>query len=282
MNRKPSIVLDANITAAIQDKIEQGEEKLANGVELPLSDADKSVVVYRKFEGTDPSVTDVIHHGEWVEETIVSDRVNVYGDSLNNGNEKRNIQEDDGIILRFQGTTNGEIAIDTKSGRMLTEEQQELEEEAMGIQYPTFRRWEFRLVSAKLTDGPERRMKLHQTYEERKNDEQSSMLSSMDKVFKAMFERFGDQSDKTGEIPVISEDGAIELLMSQYSGDQIRAMIDMKEIDQEHTDQIVASSSEPEPTEDDSEIQKLVSEGVLEEASPAPKKKGRPRGKKNA
>ena len=70
--------------------------------------------------------------------------------------------------------------------------------------------------------------------------------------------------------------------MSQYSGDQIRAMIDMKEIDQEHTDQIVASSSEPEPTEDDSEIQKLVSEGVLEEASPAPKKKGRPRGKKNA
>ena len=180
MNRKPSIVLDANITAAIQDKIEQGEEKLANGVELPLSDADKSVVVYRKFEGTDPSVTDVIHHGEWVEETIVSDRVNVYGDSLNNGNEKRNIQEDDGIILRFQGTPNGEIAIDTKAGRMLTEEQQELEEEAMGIQYPTFRRWEFRLVSAKLTDGPERRMKLHQTYEERKNDEQSSMLSSMD------------------------------------------------------------------------------------------------------
>ena len=184
--------------------------------------------------------------------------------------------------MRFQGTPNGEIAIDTKSGRMLTEEQQELEEEAMGIQYPTFRRWEFRLISAKLTDGPERRMKLHQTYEERKNDEQSSMLSSMDKVFKTMFERFGDQSDKTGEIPIISEDGAIELLMSQYSGDQIRAMVDMKEVEEEHTDQIVASSSEPEPTEDDSEIQKLVSEGVLEEASPAPKKKGRPRGKKNA
>ena len=276
MNRKPSVVLDTNLTAALQEKLEHGEEKLANGIELPLSDADKNTVVYRKFEGTDPSVTDVIHHSTWTEETIVSNRVNVYGDNLNNASENRNIQEDDGIILRFEGTPNGEVAIDTRSGRMLTEEQQELEEEAMGASYPMFKRWEFRLASAKLTDGPERRMKLHQTYEERKNDEQSSMLSSMDKVFKTMFERFDGQAGETGQIPVLSEDGAIELLMSLYSGDQVKAMVDMKELQQEHTEQIMASSSEPEPSED-KEVVKLVEEGILEEAAPASTKRGRPR-----
>jgi len=276
MNRKPSVVLDTNLTAALQEKLEHGEEKLANGIELPLSDADKNTVVYRKFEGTDPSVTDVIHHSTWTEETIVSNRVNVYGDNLNNASENRNIQEDDGVILRFEGTPNGEVAIDTRSGRMLTEEQQELEEEAMGASYPMFKRWEFRLASAKLTDGPERRMKLHQTYEERKNDEQSSMLSSMDKVFKTMFERFDGQAGETGQIPVLSEDGAIELLMSQYSGDQVKAMVDMKELQQEHTEQIMASSSEPEPSED-KEVVKLVEEGILEEAAPASTKRGRPR-----
>jgi hypothetical protein len=276
MNRKPSVVLDANLTTVLQEKLDQGEEKLSNGIELPLSDADKNTVVYRKFEGTDPSVTDVIHHGTWTEETIVSNRVNVYGDNLNNGSETRNIQEDDGIILRFEGTSNGEVAIDTRSGRMLTEEQQELEEEAMGINYPMFKRWEFRLTSAKLTDGPERRMKLHQTYEERKNDEQSSMLSSMDKVFKTMFDRFDGQAGETGQIPVLSEDGAIELLMSQYSGDQVKAMVDMKELQQEHTEQIMASSSEPEPSED-KEVVKLVEEGILEEVTPVSTKRGRPR-----
>jgi hypothetical protein len=276
MNRKPSVVLDANLTTVLQEKLDQGEEKLSNGIELPLSDADKNTVVYRKFEGTDPSVTDVIHHSTWTEETIVSNRVNVYGDNLNNGSETRNIQEDDGIILRFEGTPNGEVAIDTRSGRMLTEEQQELEEEAMGINYPMFKRWEFRLTSAKLTDGPERRMKLHQTYEERKNDEQSSMLSSMDKVFKTMFDRFDGQAGETGQIPVLSEDGAIELLMSQYSGDQVKAMVDMKELQQEHTEQIMASSSEPEPSED-KEVVKLVEEGILEEVTPVSTKRGRPR-----
>jgi hypothetical protein len=276
MNRKPSVVLDANLTTVLQEKLDQGEEKLSNGIELPLSDADKNTVVYRKFEGTDPSVTDVIHHSTWTEETIVSNRVNVYGDNLNNGSETRNLQEDDGIILRFEGTSNGEVAIDTRSGRMLTEEQQELEEEAMGINYPMFKRWEFRLTSAKLTDGPERRMKLHQTYEERKNDEQSSMLSSMDKVFKTMFDRFDGQAGETGQIPVLSEDGAIELLMSQYSGDQVKAMVDMKELQQEHTEQIMASSSEPEPSED-KEVVKLVEEGILEEVTPVSTKRGRPR-----
>ncbi len=276
MNRKPSIVLDTNLTAALEEELKTTDANLANGIELPLSKSDKDTVIYRKFEGTDPSVTDVIHHGTWIEETVVHDRVSVYGDNLNNGSDPRGVHEDDGLILRFEGTPSGEVAIDTKTGRMLTEEQQEMEEEALGIQYPTFRRWEFRLVSAKLTDGPERRMKLHQTYEERKNDEQSSMLSSMDKVFKAMFERFDGESGATGNVPVLSEDGAIELLMTQYSGDQIKAMVDMKEIDQEHTDQIVAASSEPEASED-KEMAELVEAGVLEESNSAPKKRGRPK-----
>ena len=102
------------------------------------------------------------------------------------------------------------------------------------------------------------------------------MLSSMDKVFKAMFERFDGESGATGNVPVLSEDGAIELLMTQYSGDQIKAMVDMKEIDQEHTDQIVAASSEPEASED-KEIAELVEAGVLEESNSAPKKRGRPK-----
>jgi|TARA_R110000764_G_scaffold123286_3_gene210876 hypothetical protein len=282
MNRKPSIILDTNLSSAMEEKLKTTDSNLANGIDIPLTPADKSVVVYRKFEGVDPSVTDVIHHGEWLEETVVHNNISVFGNNLNNSTETRGINEDDGVILRFIGKPNGEIAMDTKTGRMLTEEQQELEEEALGIQYPTFKRWEFRLDSAKLTDGPERRMKLHQTYEERKNDEQSSMLSNMDRVFKTMFDRFDGESGKTGEMPVLSEDGAIELLMTQYSGDQIKAMVDMKEVDQEHTEQIMESSAMPEAVEEDSDMAKLVADGILEETKSTPKKRGRPRGSANA
>ena len=282
MNRKPSIILDTNLSSAMEEKLKTTDSNLADGIDIPLTPADKSVVVYRKFEGVDPSVTDVIHHGEWLEETVVHSNVSVFGNNLNNSTETRGIHEDDGVILRFIGTPNGEIAMDTKTGRMLTEEQQELEEEALGIQYPTFKRWEFRLDSAKLTDGPERRMKLHQTYEERKNDEQSSMLSNMDRVFKTMFDRFDGESVKTGERPVLSEDGAIDLLMTQYSGDQIKAMVDMKEVDQEHTEQIMESSAMPEAVEEDSDMAKLVADGILEETKSTPKKRGRPRGSANA
>ena len=282
MNRKPSIILDTNLSSAMEEKLKTTDSNLANGIDIPLTPADKSVVVYRKFEGVDPSVTDVIHHGEWLEETVVHNNISVFGNNLNNSTETRGINEDDGVILRFIGKPNGEIAMDTKTGRMLTEEQQELEEEALGIQYPTFKRWEFRLDSAKLTDGPERRMKLHQTYEERKNDEQSSMLSSMDRVFKTMFDRFDGESVKTGERPVLSEDGAIDLLMTQYSGDQIKAMVDMKEVDQEHTEQIMESSAMPEAVEEDSDMAKLVADGILEETKSTPKKRGRPRGSANA
>ena len=282
MNRKPSIILDTNLSSAMEEKLKTTDSNLANGIDIPLTPADKSVVVYRKFEGVDPSVTDVIHHGEWLEETVVHNNISVFGNNLNNSTETRGINEDDGVILRFIGKPNGEIAMDTKTGRMLTEEQQELEEEALGIQYPTFKRWEFRLDSAKLTDGPERRMKLHQTYEERKNDEQSSMLSNMDRVFKTMFDRFDGESVKTGERPVLSEDGAIELLMTQYSGDQIKAMVDMKEVDQEHTEQIMESSAMPEAVEEDSDMAKLVADGILEETKSTPKKRGRPRGSANA
>ena len=282
MNRKPSIILDTNLSSAMEEKLKTTDSNLADGIDIPLTPADKSVVVYRKFEGVDPSVTDVIHHGEWLEETVVHNNISVFGNNLNNSTESRGINEDDGVILRFIGTPNGEIAMDTKTGRMLSEEQQELEEEALGIQYPTFKRWEFRLDSAKLTDGPERRMKLHQTYEERKNDEQSSMLSSMDRVFKTMFDRFDGESVKTGEMPVLSEDGAIELLMTQYSGDQIKAMVDMKEVDQEHTEQIMESSAMPEAVEEDSDMAKLVADGILEETKSTPKKRGRPRGSANA
>ena len=282
MNRKPSIILDTNLSSAMEEKLKTTDSNLADGIDIPLTPADKSVVVYRKFEGVDPSVTDVIHHGEWLEETVVHNNISVFGNNLNNSTETRGINEDDGVILRFIGTPNGEIAMDTKTGRMLSEEQQELEEEALGIQYPTFKRWEFRLDSAKLTDGPERRMKLHQTYEERKNDEQSSMLSNMDRVFKTMFDRFDGESGKTGEMPVLSEDGAIELLMTQYSGDQIKAMVDMKEVDQEHTEQIMESSAMPEAVEEDSDMAKLVADGILEETKSTPKKRGRPRGSANA
>jgi|TARA_R110000823_G_scaffold59388_2_gene142661 hypothetical protein len=282
MNRKPSIILDTNLSSAMEEKLKTTDSNLADGIDIPLTPADKSVVVYRKFEGVDPSVTDVIHHGEWLEETVVHNNISVFGNNLNNSTETRGINEDDGVILRFIGTPNGEIAMDTKTGRMLSEEQQELEEEALGIQYPTFKRWEFRLDSAKLTDGPERRMKLHQTYEERKNDEQSSMLSNMDRVFKTMFDRFDGESVKTGERPVLSEDGAIELLMTQYSGDQIKAMVDMKEVDQEHTEQIMESSAMPEAVEEDSDMAKLVADGILEETKSTPKKRGRPRGSANA
>ena len=282
MNRKPSIILDTNLSSAMEEKLKTTDSNLADGIDIPLTPADKSVVVYRKFEGVDPSVTDVIHHGEWLEETVVHNNISVFGNNLNNSTETRGINEDDGVILRFIGTPNGEIAMDTKTGRMLSEEQQELEEEALGIQYPTFKRWEFRLDSAKLTDGPERRMKLHQAYEERKNDEQSSMLSNMDRVFKTMFDRFDGESVKTGERPVLSEDGAIELLMTQYSGDQIKAMVDMKEVDQEHTEQIMESSAMPEAVEEDSDMAKLVADGILEETKSAPKKRGRPRGSANA
>jgi hypothetical protein len=59
-------------------------------------------------------------------------------------------------------------------------------------------------------------------------------------------------------------------------------MVDMKEVDQEHTEQIVESSAAPEAEEDEG-MAKLVADGILEETNvePISKKRGRPRGKQN-
>jgi len=56
----------------------------------------------------------------------------------------------------------------------------------------------------------------------------------------------------------------------------------MKEVDQEHTEQIMESSAMPEAVEEDSDMAKLVADGILEETKSAPKKRGRPRGSANA
>lgn len=152
---------------------------LADGVDLPLPPSAAITPVFTKIESTNPEFCDTVHEDEWVIELTAHDKVTKDGET--------GVSESDGIILRFEGRRVDDVAIDLRSRRMYSEADAALQEEIMETQLPRYRRWDFFLTRALLTDGPARAERQHRSQEEREAEASTKLADSISTSFvKAM------------------------------------------------------------------------------------------------
>ena len=240
MNRanRARLTLDAKLPEQIANQAKRDAKLLSSGIDMPLSESDKKRVIFSKYEARDASISDTNHGPRWHIQTGVHPNLAKF---LEDGT-KGAITEDDGLIIDFVGTPTAEVAIDLRSGRVLSDEDAELEEETLGKVYPRYARYDFFIDRIQLTDGPERRLKLQESVEEQRNRDQSDLISTMTEVFKQFGKNMGQApnvpQDEDGTIVAVSspQDMIEQLQMTGLSIDQIKAQLDIADDTNEPAD----------------------------------------------
>ena len=193
-------------------------------------------------------LTDTIHHGEWHIQTVAHEKLSLLGRI--NDEEEVGITEDDGIILDFKGTPAAEIAIDMRSNRIMTDTEAESEEETLGVEYPRFTRFDFRLEKVTITDGPSRRQKLVQSADQERMEGETNMFATMEKFFGRMM---GMQTSMAAAQAGKDFDPSkfFSEAVADMTPEQIEAQAQMKEIEEE-----------------DAELDKAIESGKVVEFEP--------------
>lgn len=219
-----SLILDGNIPASQQMRVDNGEILLQDGVSLALSQADKKKVIYSKLESTNPEATDMMHpNGEWRECGVSHHMVSLIG---NEEREELGMTMDDGVMMWFLGTAEEEVAIDPITRRVLPLEDAEQEEELSGQHYPRYIRFDFRLEEAKITDGPERRISLHDDAEKQRAKSESATNNKLGAVLEGILEKMNGMGEPA---PVVDGGDPLDtLIASGMNMDQIKAAMEMK------------------------------------------------------
>ena len=207
-------------------------EGIEEGLEMPLSKSDQKKIVYTKYESTSSMVSDTKHTTEWKHQVTAHPRVSVAG-----GDEEGGVNIDDGVILSFEGEYAGVYAQNPDTKLYIAEEEVEDMEESTGRSFGRFARWDFYLVSAILTDGPERRERLAKAAEDKARDSETAMMSSMEKFFGKMLDRMGPQLSDPSQVKQLLENETIEALEPE----QVQAMKELEEIESEDEMQMDAA-----------------------------------------
>tara|TARA_R110000744_G_scaffold86986_6_gene170023 strand:+ start:6017 stop:6874 length:858 start_codon:yes stop_codon:yes gene_type:complete len=279
-NRKPALSIDNSMSAALTAEVKDGKYNLDDGVPLGLSKGDKSKIIYRKYEAVSDNITDT-RHREWHEVLVAHEKISLLGmeDRLLD-DDIVGISADDGMILKFEGQPEQVVCIDHRSMRVINEDQAELEEEAMGIEYVRYTEWGFRLVEVLLTNGPEARQRLAETYERQKNMEQAEMFTSMEEFFSSMMGRLEQMGQVTNNPQQLAQSAnsvldphkVMQEMLKTQSPEQLKAMIEMQGAEED-----IVPEASAEELADDAAIENAL-EGVgsdLLESATTGKKSGR-------
>lgn len=165
-------------------------------------------VIYRKLENLDPEISDTYHDPDkvWIEE-FTDIPLSVKG--LKN---PRILVDDDngvnpfgtshGLIIRFVGTCAGERGM-TEDGKIITlEEAEEMIEIAKNDKaVRMFNLWEFRIQSVIRTNGPELTLRSYKSEEERRHENESALVSSVEKAFLALADKMGNTGEGIAREP---------------------------------------------------------------------------------
>ena len=271
-HRKPALSIDNQMTPALAAEVKSGRYSLEMGVPLPLSEFDKSKIIYRKYEAESDNITDT-KHKTWNEYLVAHPRVAILGmeDRLLD-DDVSGVSTDDGLVMHFVGEPIQTVCIDGRSMRVIPEEQAELEEEAIGIQFDRYTEWGFHLEDVLLTSGPENRQKLSETYERQKNQEQAEMFSSMEGFFTKLMEKL-ETSGQVVNSPeqlaqangqILDPNTVLQDMLKSHSSAQIKAMLEMQEADNDVIPETTAEELAEEAAEAE-QMAKMVESGELEE-----------------
>lgn len=152
---------------------------------VPILQPPQAEPVYSKYESLNNLVSDSLHSGEW-EEEIIAAPTSLMGQALLTvvmGDKDVPLTADMGIIVRLAGRLAGKVVI--SQGRVLSETEALAEEGVSGKVAPRYHKWDFFIKSVLLTDGPQRRERLHRSYEQQKQDEIGAMATAIREAFQS-------------------------------------------------------------------------------------------------
>lgn len=181
-----------------------------NGVPLQLTPEQKKRVVMTKYISTDSAHADWQPEGEWFEQ-IVADiprgtrrrgrpRITVEGVD----GEERGLTVDDGCIVDIIGTTDKIVGIIPGRPPMNEEEvddYQEVSEDPV----PMFQQWDFRITQVLKTNGPQGRIDLARSEDQKKIDAQAEMYESIAEAFTQGFQQLLSQGNKAPTADAVME-----------------------------------------------------------------------------
>jgi hypothetical protein len=168
----------------------KGEKDLAMGVELALTAAQKSAVVMTKYTSTDPLRADFQPDKLWYEQ-IVADtalpgarRARIQGLGISGEPEALNV--DHGIYIDLHGTNSSQVGILPGRPPMSEDEVDAYMDSNPAENIPMFNKWEFRIHKAFKTDGPQGRIDLVRSEDQKRKASQTEMYDSFTGMFQKM------------------------------------------------------------------------------------------------
>ena len=137
--------------------------------EIPLTDEQKRTIIERKYESTNPMISDTQHKGVWKRYGLCA-------------HEKLGLTEDHGVIINLMGTSNGEIAI-APDGSILRGDAIDIREELIGVNLTRSQEFVFRVEKLTKTNGPQLREELQHTADQRRKEGEADMMDSIGASF---------------------------------------------------------------------------------------------------
>jgi len=156
---------------------------------------DSGPVVYRKWESQNKMVSDTIRPVEntWLEEfTDIPESIKGFDPVIfvENEDEVKPIDLNDGCILQFEGRYNRKVAI--VEGEILSDSQARMREEATEKELPRFNEWEFRLKKVIATDGPTDREHAADSQDKKRKREEAGMFEAQKEFYQQLLTKFGN------------------------------------------------------------------------------------------
>lgn len=180
-------------------EVETDIRDLENGVELVLTDGNKKEIVMTKFVTTNPNRFGFKPEGEWFDQVTTdvgggrkSVRLQVAGE---NEAAPRAVTVDDGLIIDLIGTLTKVVGL--MPGRApMSEIEVDMHIEQTEEMVPLYEQWDFRVARVLLTDGPEGRIMLNKSEDQKRSTAEARMFDT----FAKMFQTGNSQKFSEGEI----------------------------------------------------------------------------------
>ena len=175
-----------DVTKEIEvDRFKKDYEK---GVEIELTPEQKGRVVLTRYISTDPLHADWQPQGNWFQQ-VTSDiggtrkrRPRILVDGLNG--EPRGVNIDDGLIIDLNGTLTRIVGIVPGRPPMDEDDVEQYIDATDGQPVPMFQQWDFRITRVLKTNGPQARLDLSRTDEQKRKSSQAEMFDTFTTMFR--------------------------------------------------------------------------------------------------
>jgi hypothetical protein len=162
------------------------DRDLNSGVELELTNEQKKEVVMTRFVTTIEEKADWNPGAEWFEQVVVDVRSGRQQERLlvkTDDGDTRGLQVDDGLIVDLMGTVTGIFGILPNQPPMDQAAMDAYMDQNTDASIPTYRRYDFRVSRVLKTNGPEGRMSILKSEDQKRQNAQTEMYDAFKQMF---------------------------------------------------------------------------------------------------